>query len=113
MPEETPILFDKISFNLDAPAFLRKIDYERYKEAAPPVDAFIQTVSDSVKPKAVYRAAYIDERTESTVKIGGEEFISETGVDDRENVDVANAVDDRWPKIIPDAVLFVYLNEIR
>ena len=76
MTEDMPILLNEIPFVFDDSTFLKKVEYEKYREMAPPVDEFIQKVGDSVKPKAVYRIAYIDERAESTVNIGGKEFKS-------------------------------------
>ena len=69
-------IFTDIPFNFDYDTFCDLIHLSSYENLTARVQKLLDRALPRIKPKAIYRIAYIDERSDSTVKIGGVQFTS-------------------------------------
>ncbi len=69
-------IFTDIPFNFDYDTFYDLIHLSSYENLAACLQQLLDRALPKIKPKAIYRIGYIDERSDSTVKIGGVQFAS-------------------------------------
>lgn len=114
MTEENVFVVDSIAFEPNLEGLLKRL---RIKEGSPYVAEVGKLIADAqalARPKAMYRLAYIDSKTEDSVVINGISFKSRVL---RVNLDVAHRVFayiatcgtelDAWAHTMPD-VLYEY-----
>lgn len=70
------IILDTIPFALDTAAFLAELKLKPGTRSAEGLASFIEEARSIARPRAMYREAFIDERTGPGVVIGGVEFES-------------------------------------
>ena len=71
-----PVVLDRIPFQVDLPQLLKTVRIAADGEDAPRVKELAQAAEAAARPKAVYRAAYIESKSEESVVIEGVAFKS-------------------------------------
>ena len=74
--ENDVIVFDDIPFFIDEKVFLQELRMERFHPLFPELRKLADEVGEIIKPKAIYRLCYIEDRDESSVTFGGQKFES-------------------------------------
>ena len=83
-------VFNEIPFDFDFDKFSKKINIEKYNsEMKNKIDSILEETLPLVKPKALYKVAYVEEKEKNNVIIDDVKFFSEVL---RENLDDINRV---------------------
>jgi len=80
-------VLDSIPFEFDFDTFSTQIHLSRYPEAADRVQKMLELALPLIKPKALYRMTYIEERGKDTIGTGGITFTSRILRDNLESVE--------------------------
>ena len=70
------IIFDDIPFDLDEKKLLQELRMEASHPLFPELLSVANQVAKIIKPKAIYRVCYIEDRDEGSVTFGGQKFES-------------------------------------
>ena len=65
-------VLDSIPFEFDFDTFSTQIHLSRYPEAADRVQKMLELALPLIRPKALYRMTYIEERGKDTIGTGGD-----------------------------------------
>jgi cobalamin-dependent methionine synthase-like protein len=69
-------VFDNIPFALDSDQFRTDVRLDAYPELEDELDRYLETATRAVRPRAMFRVAYVDDRDDGAVSFGGERFSS-------------------------------------
>jgi len=86
MKSKEPTVLDNITFSLDIPPLLQMLGIKEGSESASEFEGMARQAQSIASPKAMFRAAYIDDRTDDSVTIDGVLFMSALVADNLKNV---------------------------
>ena len=89
MSDEKDYILDDIGFELDVQSLMSKVRVAEGSEDDKAVKDLANSVASKIKPKAVCKVVYVQDRTDNSVNVGGVVFTSKTL---RANLDKAERV---------------------
>ena len=80
-------VLDNINFDFDFEVFSTKIDLDKFKNMKYEVEEFLETAVPLVKPRAMYKVSYVEERLPEGLVIDETKFISEILKENLKNIE--------------------------
>ncbi len=78
MNDEKDYILDDIGFELDMQSLMSKVHVAEGSEDGKAVKDLANSVASKIKPKAVCKVVYVQDRTDNSVNVGGVVFTSKT-----------------------------------
>ncbi len=86
MESKTPTLLDNIHFSMDLPPLMKMLRIKEGSESAEEFTRMAKEAQPIARPKAMFRTAYIEERTDDSVTLDGILFRSALIADNFKNI---------------------------